>query len=480
MVRIEKRHHFAVMVILCLVMGLFRCISPTVAQTGTVGIGYIITTSSGVPAQMPDPAIEYKNLYGICWNGTNSDNLRYAKNMGYKYIEYNFAMEDDPNSADMNFFVESPRYSITWSLFNDYCIHPNRKYENWERKNIERYYAWKSGEAFPNNIATGWLGTEKEFAPQPDFQQQAVIDYFVDAVVKFIKSKERPSKKFLFAGVTWDVALLTGDFWSGHITKGGRQVTLAYWTGSDSALLHDGITHEYATYSDGMAAYLKALMQRLRREFPDRQVRFMMEPYNLYLDWIKDVEKRADKLELMPDLLYQENGWELGFVEDGRIFASGLISRDRVGSTTPDRHDEPSNRLIAAKAAINGSWFNWFGRFGGSGDMIGYNNIYEVPAWLQLIRVAANWDNLAGVPLGERSWIPPVYQSPNSYMDGHVIATRNPYNGKLYVVFFDRLGQITLRPGESVAAISRADACFAENGDARSDLAVSGNTIRLK
>jgi hypothetical protein len=115
----------------------------------------------------------------------------------------------------------------------------------------------------------------------------------------------------------------------------------------------------------------------------------MMEPYRIYDDWINVVGHRTDAKEVTPDLLAQERfGTE--FVDDERIFDSGLITRENVASTTPDRFSEADNRLFAAKAAVNGAWFSWYGRFGGTGDMPGFRSIREVPARLKLIRVLAN------------------------------------------------------------------------------------------
>ena len=43
------------------------------------------------------------------------------------------------------------------------------------------------------------------------------------------------------------------------------------------------------------------------------------------------------------------------FVDDNKIFASGLITKENVASITPDRFSEADNRLFTASAAINGA-----------------------------------------------------------------------------------------------------------------------------
>ncbi len=440
--------------------------------------GYVITTTAGVPATQPDPAIEHRSFFGIRWNGSFVDNVRFARNMGYRHVEYQDGMEHDPEISDIRFVVENPFYAVYWGLWGDDYIRAGRTYTAEQRANMERYLAWKSTAPFPGNIATGWFAGA-DFFPQPDFQQQAVIDHFVQAIVQYVKDRERPAHGFLFSGMTWDVPQLTGDFWTGIAGPNGAQVNLKHWTGTDSSVLHPGITHEYATFSDGYAAFYKQLRQRLAAEFPDRHISFMVEPYAPYRDWIAHVKDRADVAELMPELVYQENG-STDFAMDERIFASGLITRDRVGCTTPDVHGEPDNRRLAALAGVNGSWFNWYFRFGGTGDGIDYRHVHEMPAWLQLVRVVPNWDNLARVELRERTWDGSVYRSPNGVMDGHVIGARNPYTGKIFVVFLDGRGVFTLRPGESVVSIRRADPWFGEGEDGSADLEVRDGTIRLR
>jgi hypothetical protein len=157
----------------------------------------------------------------------------------------------------------------------------------------------------------------------------------------------------------------------------------------------------------------------------------------------------------------------------------GIVTKDQVGSSTPDNHDLASNKLIAGKAAVNGAWVNWYGRFSGSGDEVLMNNIYEVPNWLQLIRVVANWDNLIGVPLANRKWDGSFYSSTNSWIDDNIIYSRQPKTQKLFVVFLNNSGEITLNPGEKIVSIKRVDTNFCETVDGTDDIKVVENKIRL-
>lgn len=90
------------------------------------------------------------------------------------------------------------------------------------------------------------------------------------------------------------------------------------------------------------------------------------------------------------------------FADDPRIFKSGLLTRDWVGIIVPDEHGFDKIRETAAKAAIHGSWFGWFGRFSHQSDP--RNNIHQIARWEQLARAFTGWENLNGVPLEKRKW----------------------------------------------------------------------------
>lgn len=413
------------------------------------------------------------NFFGIAWRGTAEENLKFAAQMGYDAVFYRSAMEDDPNADSLAFYLESPEYHVypVSRVLDSTAAHTAE-----EQALYEQYFAWKSTDPFPDNMATGywWIADGPErFSVEPDFQQSQVIDYFVDRIIEYAKSRENPSVGFRCAGAAWDVPDLTGDFWS---TDPRGRVTLAHWTGEDSSVLHPGITHEYDTYSDGRAEYYKRLRARMEQEFGS--VRFIMEPTNIARDWISTIEDRSDATQLVGDIVTQE-GPGTDFVDDADIFASGLITVDRVGCTTPNVGDHDGNLLLAASAAVNGAWFGWYGRFGGSGNMPSYDHVDEVPARLQLIRVLANWENLADTPLADRSWDTAEYRSPTARADGSVIYGHHPRSGNIFVVFLDTSGAVELAPNEQVSAVHTTDGFFIESGDGQTDLEVSGGEVRL-
>ena len=340
-------------------------------------------------------------------------------------------------------------------------------------------------DTFPDNIASGLFHSASNFAICWDFQQQAVIDYVVEQFISLAKSYEDTSLPFTFGGYMVDVPRLSGDFniYDANKSNLNTGVTLSYWTGSDSGLVHGTITHEYATYTEGNAAFRKQLNTRMRQEWPD--ARCIFEPYWLYStskldEYIYSIKDRTDKDELTPDMLSQEHsGTE--FVDDDNNFNSGVnITKDRVGNSQSGEVDEYKNRLFAAKAGINGAWYNWFGRFGGRGDMPDFQSITEVYPRLKLIRCLPNWDNLNNVNLSERSWDGMVYQSTKSYASSDVMYSRHPKTGKLFAVFLTMSGAIMLNAGETVTSVERTDGFFVESGDGSADVNIVGNEIYLK
>ena len=430
--------------------------------------------AKGKAKRLPD----FRNFYGICWNGKAHDNLVFAKQMGYDYVFYQRGMENDPLAKDLIFYIESPQYSV---YPVPRTLDASKSFTDEEKSLYEKYFAKKNDQPFPNNMATGWFTRPTSFSVEPDFQQQEVIDTMVNRIIKYAKSLERKENNFLCGGFAWDVPQLPGDFWDAPQKKGGQsggghQITLSFWNGKDVAYQPAGVKFNYQTYSDGHAAFYKDLFRKCREAFPGSK--FMIEPWMVWDSWFAQINDRADSQEITPDLVVQEkDGTE--FVNDERIFKTGIITKEFVGSTTPNRVGEKQNREIAATAAMNGAWFSWFGRFGGTGDMPGYRNITEVPARLQLVRRVANWDNLNAVPLSSRSWDGFVYQSPLSRMDSTVIYSAHPDNGKIFAVWLSPDGKIDLPKKTKVISVFRTDSLFVETANGKDDIEIFGHRVKL-
>ncbi len=416
------------------------------------------------------------SFYGISWRGKPSDNLKYAREMGYHYVIYQHGMENDPDARGIYFYIEEPERDC----LTDYPSRrydPKRNYSPEEKSFFDKYLCWKSLDPFPANLATGWFYNDNEFDMKLDLQQQAVIDKVVDAILRKLSRLENKDLAFLFAGYAWDESNLDGSFYVKTPISGSYSpVNLSFWNGTETCILHDGITHEYATYSDGRAAFLKQLFTKTREIYPEMKV--IMEPYSVWDDWIKQIKNRPDKTEINADLITQEK-YGTQFLDESRLYATGLVTKDRVGSTSPDRQGERENRILAGKTAVNGAWFNWFGRFGGSrnGDMPDYKNIYDVPARLKLVRVVPNWENLNSVPLSDRNFDGKTYHSPLSVVSSDVIYSRKPGESRIYAVFLTKVGRIRLNADEKVISIKRAGKFFEETEDAAAELKISDEVI---
>ena len=354
----------------------------------------------------------WKNFYNIAWRGTPVDNIKYAKQMGYDYIAVQMYYNKNnwvgnQDCAGLKFYVVDPQYWVIDSFGYSTSIYGTQTYTQAQKDWYNQNMVWKSSDTFPNNFATGWIRPDR-FAVVWDFQQQAVIDLVVEKEIEIFHSFEDTSLPFTFAGAMFDSTRMTGNFYY-WANEQNNITTLAYWTGTDSGIVHDSITHEYTTYSEGWVAYMKKLKTRMLEEFPS--AKWILEPYWIYYtnnndEWVNQIKNRADKDELTPDMLFQE-GAGTQFVDTANNFNSGVnITKDMVGTTQPNKVGEYENRLYAAKAGINGAWYNWFRRFGGSSSGADYipnfQNITEVSPRLKLIRCIPNWANLVYIPLVDR------------------------------------------------------------------------------
>ncbi len=420
---------------------------------------------------------EYRNYFGVSWNGAAnlSDNLAYAKQMGYGYVFYMKGMESDPLSDNLYFILETPEYN-TYSRVVD----TSKSYNSTDADFYTNYCTLKSNDLFPNNLASGWFTSATSFSVQLDFQQKKVIDWAVDKILAQIKAIESTNPKFHFGGFAWDVPDLTGDFYGKSKENGGYQSTLAYWTGGDFGAIYGNNVHDYATHSDGTAEFYKALFTATRLKYP--YFRSIAQPYQIWDQWINKIKGRSDAKQIVMDIVSQENK-EVSYLDDSRIYTTygtaPLIDKEHVDNTAPTNFTEPINRVNAAKIAVNKSWFNWFGRVGGTGDMPTYGSMKDIPARLKLIRVLPNWENINNTPVANRTWNGTVYKSPNAYASDSAISVIQPKTGKQFIVFLKSTAVVDLPAGKTVKSISITDGLFREATDAKADFIItSDNKIK--
>jgi hypothetical protein len=418
---------------------------------------------------------DFRNLYGISWRGTACENINYAKSMGYDYVSYQEGMQNCPNNNDLKFYILDP--DMSWSL-PVYEICPSKTYTSTQIQTYNDYFLWKSKDTFPTNLATGWFFGDGCFRPLPDFQQQKIIDDDIQRTISKLANRENKANNFLFGGWAWDVPSLEGDIWNGIQSNGGYQIDIDDWTGNCSGIKHPGATYEYSCYTDARAEYFKKLFVETKKTYPEMKV--VMEPFNIYNDWIKEVSSRTDAQQLMPDFMLQE-GRTLGFVTDNRIFTLGLTRAD-TGYTAPDittNHDKQFLNF-SGYAAINGEWSIFFGRFG-TGNYA-YSSITLVPAREKMVKAFPVWDNINGVLLADRSWDKTnlIYQSTNSYASTSAIYSRHPKNGNIYAVIIDSNGKIILKNDERVKEIYSTDQLMQRSSISTNDFNINGQELTLK
>lgn len=237
----------------------------------------------------------WKNFYGIAWRGGADESITYAKQMGYDYVALMYGQWNrslyakNSERAGLKFYLLDPCVLQDMiPIIGKLRIDTTQSYTQEQKEFFEKNMVWKSMDPFPNNIAPSWWYEETQFKTNWDFQQQRVIDYVIEQFITIAKSYEDQSIGFTCAGYMEDVPKLSGEFAYYDLTKNNRNafVTISYWTGVDSGLLHGDITHEYATYTEGRAAFFKQLNARMRQEFPD--TKWILEPYHLYSETATD------------------------------------------------------------------------------------------------------------------------------------------------------------------------------------------------
>ncbi|WP_222837296.1 hypothetical protein [Dyadobacter fermentans] len=389
--------------------------------------------------------------------------------MGYRYVFYQQGMENDPLSDNLHFYLESPEYTIykrTLSLNRTYPEKDVRFYE-------QHCTVSEPDQQFPRNMATGWFFNETDFSVELDFRNKDVVNWAVQEILKKVREIESRNPKFKFAGFAWDVPQLTGDFWSAPAQKGGKQVTLEYWQSKNQTLRQQS----KPSYTRGRTAYYQVLFAAMRQRYPD--ARIIMEPAKIYDDWVKVVATHNVPDSIMPDLLCQEAS-DLKFVSDPRILSSGKIKKSQLASTTPNVFGEVENRTIAATMAINGAWFSWYGRFGGTGNMPDFKNIAEVPARLKLIRVLPNWENLNDTPLNDRIFLNNEYKSPTAGMSSGLLWGRKPGTNDILCVFLSLDEAVQFPVSNKEVQIYQLDSLMGPSKNAEKMFRISNRSAMLR
>lgn len=407
---------------------------------------------------------DYRNFF-CTWPDTARDALTYAKNMGYRHVSYINGMENYRDSDGLYFVLESPEY-FTYKK----NIELDKEYSAKQIAEWENSCAMKdASKPFPANMATGWFFALFTVDGEPNFnstclllnfQKQKIIDRTVDIVYKKAEAIIKKNPNFKLGGCIWDVPQPTGDFYGFRDgAKRPGQVKLEVWTGKDSVSVPDGVKLDYNTYSEGLTQYRRQLRAACKKLNPN--VKFIMDPWDLYRDYIEHVEKlklpRGDPS--LGDLLMSESP-RIEFTTDERIFTSGYIDKEHVATSndTCFYNFKKDIENIAAAAAIGG-WSIWYG-------MPGFNvkSIRDVPAREKITHAVATWENLNHTPLSQRLWNADrgTYDSPTAHMSADVVWAIQPETNRLFFSFLSPTASVRIPEGQDVEIIYVLDSLFSE------------------
>lgn len=310
---------------------------------------------------------------------------------------------------------------------------------------------------------------------------------------------------FEFGGYMIDEPGLDGNFYA--FRDGGtcnRANDLAEQTGTsvNSGIPHhDGGRYDYPTYREATVAFFKRLNSRLKQRWSNSKI--VYHPWTIYAGYLGPMAHLPDRHELAPDMVFNEkDGTEFADIFQDLAKASVLeelgIQKDSVGTTHPNRDaaiGEAENRLVAARAAVNGSWYNWFNRYDEDGNP-NFSRLTDIYPRLKLIRVVPGWDNLSRIPVNptHRVWnnnrTNPIYDSvdatlePQSHFSGQLIYSRHwQKKSQVFAVFLGSGEPIRLKRGEAIVRVRRVNGYFEEDstyGDARGELVESSVAGRVE
>lgn len=438
----------------------------------------IANASENRTANAPDSC---GNFFGLAWGQSSPrEMLRYCENVGHRHVMYKGGMENEKLADDIFFYIESPEYWTYRRGFDFEKTYSQKQIDEWEKMCVVVY----PEKPFPHNMATGWFFSKTRTGFQLDMQQKRVHEIAIDRIMKNVKRITAKNPKLKFGGFCWDVPQPYGDFnyYNEKSKSLNRQTTLKHWTGKDSSPERDGIRHDYPTYFEGYFEFYRSLMKAARKENP--QAKFIVEPYNIYGDWIKYFEsdfmksKGEKAKEYMADFIWQE-GSSCAFASDARIFKNSVVSRDAVGNSSSSVFVERESRKVSASAAANGSWTAFFGRYGGYNIAPRAATIRDVPARIKLAKLVPVWENINNTPLSQRRYDGEVYGSPTAFMSGDVYWAIQPQKNRIIFIFITERGEVKIPDGWKIEKVSHLDGIFSECGTVDDNvLKISGNSIK--
>ena len=470
------------------------------------------------PAQDARPG-EWLNIQGIGWDGSTDagPQFRLAHGIGYRYLYHGqkHDLYEGPHRRDLFFYYNDPHKHIQPTVEHSLTAQQieqaaalapytmarfpslpraidQRELQKLQRQAPEvfatlkeKFEATKSwahvDRPFPDNLAQLQIWGDADanrWEPCPDYQQRAVIDEHVAAIVEHVGAQQRPDRGYLFKGIVIDVPELWKEFnWASNRPLPGVPDE------ARSGRVHGEIRHDFATLQEGWYHFLAQLREGLVQAYPDRGVKMIYEPSNLWNDWGRHVaDIRYDSVT--PDMLGAIRGDAmvsekptLDFLTDENLRDAGW-DLSQLGNVTGDLFPKnPSYQLqlvVLGEIAARGSHFFAYGTFARQFD----RQPHTYSPDLLMLRPVAGWENMHPTPLDQRLWDYEnrVYLSPTAVADEHGLAAVNPNDGTVQGAARGPGARFQLAPGVEVESIRPVNAFF-EDTDGPPPLRLEGDTL---
>lgn len=450
-----------------------------------------------------EPEETYRRFWGQIWGIYNpNEMLAHAREMGYKYVmarEYIGDAEDslkqglrfvfDHPDRDIarvrptvnleiseselpalkekygkifEFFPHVPRW-VENSDFNKLKTDHPDYWEEYKRVFLEFYGVEDTTKEFPENLNRAW-GT----SATPDFQQQKVIDLWVENTVTVAKEMERPEIGWHFGGIGYD----RPELWK----EAGLE--------NRSLIKLEGITYDYDSYYEASMQYFAQLLEALNA------ADFAVQPIMYTEQGVGHAKAAKNSQTLTPEqkelvaghMIYDEGGDDIVLNNEARFYGFTNSELGIAGHGSHAHWDSYWCKVLGF-TATQGSWYTVWGRYGGSGRHHRFTHMV-VNSHLLIFAISL-WDNVRNIPLTSReagtydngSY---YYKSPYSHVDSTIIYSRHAENDNIYARWLEKDAVITLREGESLGNVWCANGLWQKCFPCNAAVEQVDNTIVLK
>ena len=294
---------------------------------------------------------------------------------------------------------------------------------------------------------------------QPNFYSIRAVDLLIAANLRLKNNQEADAVKRLYTGLYFDE----------------NRFPTASASTCANPINSDGTPGDALTWDNGRRRFIKGLQAAFIADLGSAFEGMSGNPTSVSLYSAEQTDPN-----MFIDLLHAESSGGVAcntitLLRAGTAFGCGTYDTRNYGNILPANHQvqlagsnfncaagpglfEDSYEgalLIMGRAASHGEWGGWFGAIC---PLIARRSIH-------LIRAIPNWDNMANIPVGSRTWTESTdtYSSSNSFMNGTIVYARHRFyntNHKLYVARESGSSTITLNSNEKVVNANCTDSRF--------------------